>query len=394
MKKKLLFVIPSLDAGGAEKSLVNLLGVIDLEQYEVDVVLFNKSGIFLDMLPDAVSVDEIAGTYRIFSQGIIPSVVQLMLRLNFWAALNRIVFAAKNKAYKNKAVGEQQSWKHVSSSIKPLEKKYDAAIGYLEKSSIYFVVDKVNAAKKIGWIHTNYSNSGMDAGFDAPYFAKLDNIVTVSDECAASLESAFPSEKKKISIIHNIVSSEIIFRLAQSGKATELSEGKINIISVGRLSPEKGFALAVETCATLMKKGIDAYWFLIGEGSEMPMLKAKIAELGLQDRFHLIGAKPNPYPYVAKASVYVQPSQYEGKSMAIDEAKILGKPLVVTNFSTVKDQIKDGENGLVSEMNPESLANAIIKITTDEILRKRLVENLKSENLTTEQEVNKLYRLL
>lgn len=393
MKKKILFVIPSLDAGGGEKSLVNLLGGIDLARFEVDVVLFHKTGLFLSMVPPGVNVTEIGGDYRIFSKGILHSLIGFLMKGSIGRAVARLRFALANSNAPNVSKAEQQSWKFVSQAIAPLEKKYDAAIAFLEKSSVYFVVDKVTANKKIGWIHTNYGNSGMQADFDEPYFAKLDAIVTVSDECAAALENAFPARREKIGVIHNIVSAQTIWKLAETGAAHEMKNG-FNIVSVGRLSPEKGFDLAVETCARLAKKGIDANWYVIGEGRELPALTARIDELGLNGRFHLLGARANPYPYVCKASVYVQPSKYEGKSMAIDEAKILRKPIVVTNYATVKDQIRDGENGIISKMDPESLANAIIKITSDETLRDRLLENLESENLTTATEIEKFYRLL
>ena len=100
--------------------------------------------------------------------------------------------------------------------MKYLEKEYDAAIGYLEKSSIYFVVDKVKSKKKIGWIHTNYTNSGMDPNFDQPYFNQLDHIVTVSEECAKSLKENFLSIENKVRVIYNIVSPTIINKLSNS----------------------------------------------------------------------------------------------------------------------------------------------------------------------------------
>jgi hypothetical protein len=118
MKKNLLFVMPGLDAGGGEKSLVNLLGVIDTENYNIDVVLFHKSGIFLNMLPESVNVMEIGGDYRIFAKGILPAVAFFLGTLKWRNALNRVLFVLKHKTAKNKAVAEQQSWKYVAQSIR------------------------------------------------------------------------------------------------------------------------------------------------------------------------------------------------------------------------------------------------------------------------------------
>ncbi len=396
MKKSVLLVMPSLDAGGGEKSLVNLLGVIDTARYDIDVLLFHKTGIFLKMLPDTVNVTEIGGDYRIFSKGLLASVTEFAIKFKWAKALHRILFAQKNKAIKNKAAAEQQSWKNVSAAIKPLEKKYDVAIGFLEKSSVYFTVDKVAANKKIGWIHTNYANSGMDAAFDRDYFKKLDYIVTVSEECAASLELTFPKLKERVRIIHNIISAKLIEELAENGFAPEIGieNGRTNIVSVGRLSHEKGFDFAVEACERLVKRDPEIHWFVIGDGKQHAALAQMIRQKNLEHNFHLLGAKDNPYVYLKKADIYVQPSRFEGKSIAIDEAKMLHKPIVVTNFTTVKDQIADGENGLVAEMDAQSIADRILEILSDESLKNKLVSKLQNENLGTESEIEKLYKLI
>jgi glycosyltransferase involved in cell wall biosynthesis len=394
MKKKLLFVIPSLDAGGGEKSLVNLLGIIDAGKYQVDVMLFHKNGLFLKMLPEHVRVLEIDGDYRIFSKGLLSSVKSFLSSFKFAAAFNRISFAIKNKRISNKAVAEQQSWKNAAGTIPHLEGRYDAAIAFLEKSSVYYLVDKVNADKKIGWIHTNYASSGMQPAFDAPYFQRLDHIVTVSDECGSALHDTFPKETSKIVVMHNIISSEMIHRLAEMGDAKEINDSQTSILSVGRLSAEKGFDLAIDACAVLNARGTEVHWYVIGEGKERAVLEQKIKDHGLEGKFHLLGARENPYPYLKKATVYAQTSRYEGKSIAIDEAKIMHKPIVVTNFTTVKDQILDGENGVVADMDPESIANGILKILNDEAFRDRLVANLQKEHLSNESEIETLYCLI
>lgn len=394
MKKNLLFVIPGLDAGGGEKSLVNLLGVIDAEKYNIDLILFHKGGLFLNMLPGHVNVMEIGGDYRYFSKGLLSSVMAFAIRFKWPLAVHRFLFALKNKRIKDKAVAEQQAWQNAVKSMPVPEKHYDAAIGFLEKSSVYFVVDRVKADKKIGWIHTNYTSSGMQKSFDAPYFQKLDHIVTVSDECGAVLQDTFPAQKSKVTVMHNIISANTIHRLADSGNAKEIDGSKTSILSIGRLSAEKGFDLAIDACAALTSRGIDVNWYLIGEGKERPMLEQKIKDNQLEGKFHLLGSKENPYPYLKKASIYAQTSRFEGKSIAVDEAKILYKPIVVTNFTTVKDQIEDGKNGIIAAMDPQSIADGVLKIINDSALRDRLTANLHQEQISTESEINTLYRLI
>jgi glycosyltransferase involved in cell wall biosynthesis len=394
MKKNLLFVIPGLDAGGGEKSLVNLLDVIDAEKYNIDLILFHKGGLFLTMLPGHVNVMEIGGDYQDFSKGLLSSVMTFTFRFKWPLAVHRFLFALKNKFIKDKAVAEQQAWKNAVRSMPLPEKHYDAAIGFLEKSSVYFVVDKVNADKKIGWIHTNYASSGMRKSFDAPYFQKLDHIVTVSDECGAVLQEIFPEQKSKVTVMHNIVSADTINRLANIGNAKEIDATTTSILSIGRLSTEKGFDLAIDACAALINRGIDVKWYLVGEGKDRQILEQKIKDNQLEGKFHLLGARENPYSYLKKASIYAQTSRFEGKSIAVDEAKILYRPIVVTDFTTVKDQIEDGKNGIVTAMDPQSIAGGILKIINDKTLRDRLISNLHDEHLSTESEINTLYRLI
>ncbi|WNQ12688.1 glycosyltransferase [Paenibacillus aurantius] len=395
MKKNLLFVMPSLKAGGGEKSLVNLLLQLDYTRYNVDLYLFQPDGLFLEALPKEVNLLRTSRSYKAFSQGLGKSVVHFLGRGEVKLAYSRLLFTVKNRVIRNRSASEQYTWKYQSRSIEPLSKEYDAAIGYLEKSSIYYVVDKVRAHKKIGWIHTNYSNSGMDPLFDGPYFKKLDHVVTVSDECAESLRTHFLEVHNKIKIIRNIVSPPTIWRLSDKEPLDQeiLEKGGMKLVTVARLSPEKGIDLAVKACSHLVSKGYPVQWYVLGEGGERGNLEKLIREHGLEDTFHLLGNRENPYPFIKSADLYVQPSRYEGRSIAIDEAKILRKAIVVTNYETAKDQIKDGVNGLLADRSEEGLAATIETLLRDPELRNRLITGLSRESLGTEEEVHKLYEL-
>ncbi|RZJ25383.1 MAG: glycosyltransferase, partial [Flavobacterium sp.] len=135
------------------------------------------------------------------------------------------------------------------------------------------------------------------------------------------------------------------------------------------------------------------YWYILGEGEERPVLEEKIKANNLQQRFILLGIKENPYPYVKRADLYVQPSRFEGKSIAIDEAKILAKPIVVTNFPSIVDQITHLENGFITEINAQSIADAIESVYRDAALRESFIAKLKTEKLGTQAEIAKLYEI-
>ncbi|WP_413307830.1 glycosyltransferase [Bacillus sp. 1P10SD] len=394
-KKNVLFVIPSLSAGGGEKSLINLLSQIDFSSYNVDLCMFKMNGIFVNSIPSNVNVLSLADDYEVFFNRFTKSMITFLKRQQFNLFFCRIMFTILNRMIKNNSVSEQYTWKYVSRAIKSLDKEYDVAIGYLEKSSIYFVVDKVIAKKKIGWIHTNYSDSGMDKNFDAPYFDQLNFIVTVSEQCAKSLNENIDGLKNKTKVIYNIVSPKVINRLAENRVIDfRFDKGFTHICTIGRLSEEKGIDLAINACKLLVNKGYRIKWIVLGEGDSRIKLQKLIDGNGLCAHFKLLGNKENPYPYLKQSDIYVQPSRYEGKSIALDEAKILGKPIVVTNFETAKDQIQNEMTGLIVDMNEEGLTLGIEKIINSHGLKETFVSNLNMQNLGTEEEVNKLYHLI
>ncbi|MDP4083180.1 MAG: glycosyltransferase [Bacillota bacterium] len=395
-KKNVLFVIPSLSAGGGEKSLINLLTQIDYEKYNIDLFLFNHEGLFMNFIPKEVQVLPLPDIFKLFSLPFFKSIKELVFIGEISVAYNRLVFLVKNKSLKNVSTREQYTWKNVSKSLSPLEKKYDAAIGFLEKTSTYFCVDKVLAKKKLGWIHIDYDQLGMDPVFDIPYFEKLDQIVTVSEECANIFKNRFPTQKNKVKVIYNVISPTIITRMANQVQTDVYNrkENEIIILSIGRLHYQKGFEIAIESCKKLLDKGYKVKWNIIGEGGERETLTKLIKEYGLEDFFNLLGLKSNPFPYIKQADFYVQTSRFEGKSIAIDEAKILNKPIITTNYSTAKDQIHHGENGLIAEMNADSVAEKIEWLIKDINLRNKFEMNLAKLNLGTEGEINKLYKIL
>lgn len=167
----------------------------------------------------------------------------------------------------------------------------------------------------------------------------------------------------------------------------------IKIVSIGRLTDVKRFDRAVEAAKILKDNGINFIWILIGSGELENNLKELIKQFGLEKEFILAGVKANPYPYIKNADIFVQTSDNEGKSMVIDEAKILGKPIVVTNYMTVRDVIKDGEDGMIADFTPESVAEKIMMIIEDKSLRDRIISNLKSETIGNENEIEKYISL-
>lgn len=395
MKKKLLFVIPSLALGGAEKSFVNLLNALNYEHYEVDVFLFVKSGEFLSLLPKEVNVLAISDDFSSFSQPFFSSIFRFLKRGRIDLAFFRLMFVVGNTLAKNPSISEQMTWKYLKHFFPKIEKKYDVAIGYLEKSSNYFVVDRTLATQKIGWVHTDLKALKLDFEFEEKYLRKLDKIITVSDVLVEKLQHYFPKIQEKFYRVENINSAKIINELAHQPQVImDENDEFFNIIFVGRLVKEKALHLAIEALEILLKNNHRVRLYLVGDGNKKEELKALAIEKNISEYVIFLGVQSNPYPLINAADLFLMTSIFEGKSIALEEAKILKKPIVVTNFSTASEQIIDGETGLIAEMKPEDVAQKIERIILNEDFRIGLVENLSRENLGNEEEVQKFYDII
>lgn len=389
---KLLFVIMHLHMGGAERSLVNLLSEIDYSQYEVDLLLIKKEGDLIRQLPQEVHLLETPYELKaVYSNSIdgIRGVKYFLVR-----GMSVVCSNIRNKFHicDMTAIRWNQFYKRL---IPQFEKKYDVAIAYLTGPSMYYVADKVNADKKIVFYHNDYfaSNAMPNRPTDLPYFEKFDLIPTISDQCKQSLEKAFPDMKEKFTVVPNITSTKLI-RLRADQFYPEEYKGKKNVIcSIGRLNEQKGFDLAIQAAASLKKSGVSFSWYIIGEGEERKKLQELIAKNQLENGFFLRGIRDNPYPYLKNADIVVQPSRYEGKSMVLDEAKILAKPIVATNYTTVRDQLSD-EEGLVVDMTPEGIAEGIQRMLVDAKMREGFVKYLQQRDYGNTDEMKKFYDAL
>ncbi|MBQ3497539.1 MAG: glycosyltransferase [Clostridia bacterium] len=388
MKKQLLFIIPRLCIGGAEKSLISLLRLLDYSAYDVDLLLFRKEGEFLADVPKQVSITDAGEEYIRFDGSAVQYIKGCIKKLRISDIINRTVYS--------KAVGSgdyAKSWSCLKKTMTAPKKHYDTAIAYLEDTATYYCADCVSADKKIAYVHCDYRKLVNRPDFDREYYKKFDRIVTISDECLASLAEVFPEYKDKLTVIENITSEKTVKHFAEKPIDDFEADGAKKILTVGRLAPPKGHDMAVEAAKILSDKGYDFKWFALGSGDLEQQIKEQVKSLGLEDKFILLGAKANPYPYFDGCDIYVQTSYSEGKSIAIDEAKIFAKPIVCTSFPTVYDQLTDGKTALLAEINAESIAEKIEILLNDDSLCKALSENLKKEKAGNEEEIDKFYQL-
>ena len=395
MKKKLLFVMESMGSGGGERSLLTLLQLMDYDKYNVDLLLFNPSGLFIDMIPPQVNIISFGKGYDRFVQPIGTSIKAYFMKGNIKGAYNRIMYSKTvNGKGGSSLYRDQLAWKYMRCVFENNLPEYDAAIGYLEGKPNFFVADCVKAKFKIGYIHSDYRKLEMDKKFDEKIFEKLDYVVGVSEKCADILREEFPALKDKIRTIENITSPIVLRKMAEENVAEYENDNSKILLTIGRISPPKGYDIAVDAAEILAQNGVDFKWFAIGKGELRAEIEQKIKEKKLEGKFILLGERANPYPYIAGCDIYVQPSYFEGKSIAIDEAKCFAKPIVATKFTTVLDQLADGETALLAEIDAASVAEKIMQLISDKDLCESLSENLKKEKLGNEEEIEKFYEML
>jgi glycosyltransferase involved in cell wall biosynthesis len=393
MKKKLLFVIPNLNIGGAEKSLVNLLNEIDYQKYAVDLLLIRAGeGMLLKQIPSQVNLLKLEKKYQVFERTTKFPESYFLLRGRLDLVVARILCRITLASVKDMGKAEQYAWKFTRLFHSKLKSEYDIAIAFLEKSSFYYISEFVSAKRKVGFIHSDYAKLNLDTAFDLRYFRKMNGIASVSSECVASLKTCFPSLKDKFRLIPNIVPKTLIHQLAK--EPIELISGKPILVSVGRLFEIKGFDLAIEAAALLVKYNIDFVWYIIGDGPEKQKLEQQIIQHKLTDKVILLGMKENPYPYILKADIVLQTSRYEGKSLVLDEAKLMHKPIIATNFSTVSDQIENNKTGIIVDMNSESIANGIEDLLQNQELRNTLSKNLSQQLYDSKENLETFYKFI
>lgn len=387
--------INGLKCGGAEKSLISFLNEIPDEfiaekQLRVDLLVINDREIFFNNIPKWVNQIHLSGAEEglietgkgIFSTGLsVSTLVKILAKIRM-----RLL----NDRYEDVV---QHVWKAWKPFVKKREKKYDLAISYVDGFSNYYVVDKVYADRKILWVHNEYDKLSYNENYDRKYFAAADRIITISDSCVKSLKTYFPEFANNIYMIPNLSSPKIIAFQANEFYPDEFKLDKVNILSVGRLSEQKGFDLAIDSAKIIKEHGIDFVWIILGEGELRESLQNQIDENGLADYVMLLGTRSNPYPYMKNCNVFIQPSRYEGKSIVLDEVKILERPIVVTDYETVNDSITNGINGIIASFDAKELANAIINVVTNQELQNKLVMNLQNENSKFISEIDKYLEL-
>lgn len=398
MRPRIFINIHYLEIGGAESSLIGLLQSMDPERVEVELFLNDHRGEMMKYIPAWVKVLPECKEYTMIERPVAEAVKAGCLRVaaaRLWAKLRFRLYAMRKRPSDGSAIFGYVG-KYVTRVLPSLARlgEYDLAVSFVAPHDI--VLDKVRAKKKICWIHTDYSRIDVDAALELPVWSGYDYIASVSDDVTRCFCQVFPSLREKTVVIENILSPAFIRSRAAGPRPDDMppTEGGPILLTIGRYSYPKRLEDIPSICRRLRERGIALKWYIIGYGGSDGHIRAAISREGVEDAVILLGKKENPYPYIASCDWYVQPSRYEGKSVCVREAQILGKPVIVTAYPTAASQVRDGVDGVIVPMATDACAEAVCEVLRNTALRDDLAGNIARCDYGNEGEIDKIYALI
>ena len=392
---RILILSAGLRIGGVERSLIGLIEALQPEKCDVTLFLNSHDGEFMPLLPRWVRLLPPQPAYAALERPI----RSLMAKHPLIASARitaKMVAACKARILGIRGPLLPRSVRYCIPFLPRLSGRYDLAISFLAPHDV--VLRNVEASRKVGWIHTDYTSveTGVDSAFETPAWEPLDELVAVSDEVARTFAQVFPSVREKIRVVENVLSPAFVRHQAA---ATDVSsdipceKGYVRLCSVGRFCHQKGFDLAAEACRRLSDLGEKLRWFIIGYGPDEPFLRERITRLGIDSHFVILGKRTNPYPYIAACDLYVQPSRYEGKAVTVREAQILGRPVLITDYPTARSQVEHGVDGYITPLSIDGIVEGVRRLSADTTLRSRLAANTRLRDYGNDLEVEKVYAM-
>lgn len=324
MKKKMIVYGYTMDMGGAERALINVLNIL-VKYYEIDLVLIKAEGVLMDSIPKGVNVIQIRNNifkYVLFR--FIPYFRKMII--------NKIA-----------------------------NKKYNMAVAFMEGRAATWLVDMKQDCKKIAWIHNDVSkfNIGISDKEIRDTYSKLDKIVVVSKHSRDSFIEKYNIDKSKIEVIYNLIGEEEIIKNA---KKLKIKKERFTFINVAKMRPQKRHDRLLEAVSILKDEGYKFDLWLIGNGPLEDEIKKKINDLDIGDCVKLFGLQTNPFAYISASDYFVLSSDHEGYPLSLLESLILKVPVISTDVSGAREILKDNKYGFICDVNLESLVDSMRKV--------------------------------
>lgn len=374
-RSHILFVNGHLNVGGVERSLVDVLKHIDYAKFDVDLLLLEGLGDYLNEIPSAVNI--INKDTRPAYGPLLKTIRNNIHTRNWFAIKYRIISllirACSNTAFK------------LLYKLFELKSKYDIAIAYRVGIVADIVGYGVNANKKLCWWH----HGSIRPCDNIAQLRLFDDIIAVSNGVKLMLSDKMPQLIRHITVIPNMVDVEQICAMGAAGKSPYQNDNCLKFITVGRIVVEKHIENVVNAAVRLRADGrLNFKWYIIGDGDLYNQIEALIRENNIAGQVILCGRKANPYPYIKHADMMIHTSHIESQGLVIQEAMALGTPCVVTRSVGPSEFIIDGENGIMVEPNVDSLIEGIYKLAENKDLQKKVADNgIKSIDRYTPQAI-------
>ncbi|MGG1149386.1 glycosyltransferase [Bacillus wiedmannii] len=394
MKKKILFMVINMNIGGTEKALLNMVAEIPKDKYEVTILMLEKKGDFLNFIPKEVRIEYVKDYEEM--QYILnrPSrlvIADLIKQRKITKALQLAVLYVISKIMKERSV----ILKYCLQNYEDVYRNYDIAIAYAGPMDFisYFVANKIEARRKVQWVHFDIEKIYFNKYFVNKVYKKFQHVFVVSDLGKMKLTQTVPELINKTETFFNIISPEMICKMANEGIGFVDDFEGVRILTVGRLSIEKGQDLTISVLARLKEAGYNVKWYCIGDGKERGMYEKLVKNYDVQGDYIFLGAVSNPYPFMKQCDIYVQPSRHEGYCITLAEARCFNNPIISTNFTGASEQIIDNHNGLIVQFDEQQMYDSIVQILSDKSLEGRLRKNIEKEVVDTREELKKLYKI-
>lgn len=386
---KLLILTSSFAMGGTEAALNSLLHKLDEKKYDVTVLSITREGPMMEGVPAYVSLKQLKFSdpkYRIFVSGRKEKTESLK---TFLAKLQKRFWYLK---YKETAENNQLYEKLLDCTETETE-EYDLLLDFHGYG--YFLTaygaKKIKAKKKAMWIH---DENVWWIYKIASYLPEYDKIFCVSKAVMASFLKQFPQYEKRTQVFYNLTDTKRILQRAEELLNDNRYIGEEKLLTIGRMEEQKGYDIALTAAEILKHRNVRFQWFFMGDGNLRGQIQKEIRNKNLEDCVKMLGRCRNPYPYIKGCTIYIQPSRHEGYATTILEAKVLEKPIIASNIPSNSEQIQNGSNGFLVNLNGESFADKIQQLLTDKNIMEKITENLKKESIDFSDEIHKLENLL
>ena len=381
--------------GGAERSLIGLLNAFDYDEYQVDLFLNRHEGELMGQIPKEVNLLPAECHYESLAEPLINTIKKGHVAIAAARLFAKFFsYIRKHGKYSDAGISGDYSHRFTKLFMPKIQTdvEYDLAISFITPH--YFVAEKVHAITKAAWIHTDYTNISLDKKSQMQMWLPYDHLIAVSDEVARKFSDVFPSLSNKVEVIENILPIDSMRLQAREQIYDFSNKDEFRILSIGRFTYAKNFENIPVICKYLCEYGISFKWYIVGYGGGESLIRQAIEEERMENRVSILGKRKNPYPYIAQCDLYVQPSRFEGKAVAVREAQVFCKPVVITNFPTAQSQLINGVNGIIVPLDPKECAKKIAQLLLDSKTMEQLQYNCKLTDFSNLAEIEKVYLMI